>query len=164
MMVIILTVFCFSLSLSVCCCPCGAQPTREFFDAAQKSGGMEFHYIDSTLFGLAVLMKQTIISNSPSTDPRRGGVSCIPPGHPPLHSFLGIPLMANGVVMGLLGVANRPGGYTMELVHQLEPFVITCAGIVKAMRLQRKQEEEERKRRRFWACLSHELRTPLVGR
>jgi signal transduction histidine kinase len=34
-----------------------------------------------------------------------------PPGHPPVISFLGVPLWSQGRVLGLFGLANRPGGY-----------------------------------------------------
>lgn len=35
-------------------------------------------------------------------------------GHPQLTSFLGVPLVLDGKMMGMLGIANREGGYSSE--------------------------------------------------
>ena len=40
-------------------------------------------------------------------DPRRGGT---PEGHPALKAFLGLPLHLGDQLIGMIGVANRPGG------------------------------------------------------
>ena len=34
-----------------------------------------------------------------------------PDGHPPIHSILGVPLRLGDTVIGMIGVANKPGGY-----------------------------------------------------
>ena len=36
----------------------------------------------------------------------------VPHGHPLLTSFLGVPLVLDEKIMGMLGVANREGGYS----------------------------------------------------
>lgn len=38
----------------------------------------------------------------------------LPPGHQPLYSVLFAPLVMGGTVVGLLGLANKPGGFTQE--------------------------------------------------
>jgi len=67
-----------------------------------------------------------VIANAPSADPRSGG---LPPGHPPLHSFLGVPIMRDGRVAGLIAVANRPGGYGTAEQHRLE-VLAQMAGVI----------------------------------
>jgi signal transduction histidine kinase len=52
---------------------------------------------------------KVVLTNDAASDPRSGG---IPPGHPPLHNFLGVPILRETEVVGMIGVANRPGGYT----------------------------------------------------
>ncbi len=80
--------------------------TRAFY-AENAPKGMEFHNLQ-TLFGAVIVTGEPVIANSPSNDPRRGG---LPDGHPPLNAFLGVPFYKNGEMTGMIGVANREGGY-----------------------------------------------------
>ena len=103
--------------------------TQEFF-AKNASSGLEFHNLD-TLFGKVLTTEQPVISNDPSTDPRRGG---LPPGHPPLHAFMGLPVFRGDTLVGVVGMANRPGGYELQLAHFLAPLLATCGGIIETCR------------------------------
>jgi len=58
-----------------------------------------------------------VISNLPASDPRSGGV---PAGHPAIEAFLGVPIFKGQQAVGLIGVANRPGGYTGQELRYLE--------------------------------------------
>jgi len=69
------------------------------------------------LLGEVITKGETVIANSPGTDPRSGG---LPAGHPPMYSFLGVPVFKGKEAVGLIGVANRPGGYTGEELGYLE--------------------------------------------
>ncbi len=69
------------------------------------------------LWLVPIRTNKSYISNSPSTDPESGG---IPEGHPPINSFLGIPLRHHGNPIGTISVANKAGGYTNEDVKNLE--------------------------------------------
>ncbi len=44
----------------------------------------------------------------------------LPPGHPPLRSFLGVPILGRGGVAGMVAVVNRFGGYTPAEQTQIE--------------------------------------------
>ena len=88
--------------------------TRKFYQE-NAPGGLEFRNLD-TLFGEVLKTTQVVISNHPPSDPRRGGT---PPGHPPLRCFLGAPFRAAGQMVGMAGIANRPGGYDDALVEFL---------------------------------------------
>jgi len=83
-----------------------------------------------------------LVANTPASVPRRKG---LPPGHPKLQSFLAMPFYKGGGFVGLVGIANRPGGYDEQLVAYLEPFLHTCAGMIDAYRSEqgRKHAEEE---------------------
>jgi len=51
----------------------------------------------------------------------------LPCGHPPLESFLGVPLVRGSRVTGLVAVANREGGYTgaqQEALERLAPAIV----------------------------------------
>jgi PAS domain S-box-containing protein len=107
------------------------------------SGGpqdaLEFHNLN-TLFGAVIQSREIVISNSPGADPRRGG---LPPGHPPLEAFLGVPLFHGGDLVGMLGLANRAGGYDEVLVEHLQPLFISAAAIFGAVRAERERSAAE---------------------
>ncbi len=105
------------------------EATRNFYDE-NISDGLEFHNLQ-TLFGAVLVGHQPVIANAPARDPRRGG---LPEGHPPLNAFLGIPLHSGGRMIGMAGIANRPGGYDQQLLSALRPFVQTCANAIFALR------------------------------
>ncbi|MDX1965056.1 MAG: ATP-binding protein [Pirellulales bacterium] len=95
-----------------------------------------------TLFGVVLTTREVVLSNHPQTDPRRGG---LPPGHPVLDSFLGIPLLNGDELVGMIGLANRPGGYTLDLLAGLEPLLVTSAQLISAWKIecQRREAEEQ---------------------
>eukprot|EP00897_Mesotaenium_endlicherianum_P000778 jgi/Mesen1/10700/ME000090S10159 len=81
-----------------------------------------------------------VISNDPETDPRAGG---LPEGHPRLHCFLGMPLMAGGEFIGMLGVANRSGGYSEALESDVQPLTMTIAQMIYAFEQRRRRLDAE---------------------
>ena len=113
--------------------------SRKVFER-MRSGGFEFHNLDS-LFGAVVRTRAPVISNQPRRDPRRGGV---PSGHPPLRAFLGLPLMHGGQLIGMIGLANAPGGYDEAALPELEPMTATCASMVIALRVEQERNEAQR--------------------
>lgn len=92
--------------------------SRGVFDQF-AADGLEFRNLQS-LFGVTVAGGGTVVSDHPATDPRRCG---LPPGHPPLEAYLGIPLHDGDELIGMIGVANRPGGYDPSLVDDLRPVL-----------------------------------------
>ena len=104
------------------------EETRGLY-AENAAQGLEFHNLD-TLFGAAITSGEPVIANEPATDPRRGGR---PEGHPPLNCFLGVPLYAGQDMVGLMGIANRPGGYDEAIVSFLEPLTNACGSVIAAI-------------------------------
>lgn len=93
--------------------------TRDFYDQNAPKG-MEFSNL-RTLFGHTLTSGEPVIANEPYTDPRRGG---LPPGHPALNHYLGIPIKSSdGQMIGMAGLANKPGGYSVEDIDFLGPFL-----------------------------------------
>lgn len=97
--------------------------------------GMEFHNLD-TLFGRVVTGDAPVIANTVASDPRAAGR---PHGHPPLDTFFGLPIRKGGSVMGMLALANRPGGFDDELVHFLTPLVATVGSLIEAATVERER-------------------------
>ncbi len=102
---------------------------------------MVFRNLD-TLFGACLKTAELVISNEPATDPRRGG---LPPGHPPLNKFMGIPLKSNQRLVGMIGLANRLEGYDASLVSRLDPLLGLCADVFSVLSMSRKLKYAEDK-------------------
>lgn len=146
------------------------EETQKFYQDNYEQG-MEFTNME-TLFGAVVMTGKPVIANHPQTDPRAGG---IPQGHPPLNAFLGLPFFRGDHLSGMVGIANRPKGYTAEIIDYLQPFLVTCSNLIEGYRIEKKRKEIEsqlsrtneelsratRLKDEFLANMSHELRTPL---
>lgn len=51
----------------------------------------------------------------------------VPEGHPPIDSFIGVPFVQSGRTIGMVGVANRAGGYgneDLEILESVTPTII----------------------------------------
>jgi len=96
-----------------------------------------------TISGLVATGGELVITDDLLSHPRFRG---LPPGHPPLKAFMGIPLVVDGAVVGALGLANNPVGYSREVAELLEPLTLACARTLADM-----------KRRRAAAALSAEM-------
>jgi len=103
--------------------------------------GLEFRNL-KTLFGAVLTSGQLVISNAPVNDPRKGG---LPQGHPPLNAFLGLPIYNDQQMVGMIGAANRPGGYDQKLVDEIQPVLTTYANLILARRTLLSQKQAEQK-------------------
>ncbi len=148
------------------------EETRKiYYDNIQE--GLVFANL-KTLFGKVMTTGKPVISNSPSTDLRRGG---LPKGHPPLDAFLGLPFGSDGKMEGMLGISNREGGYNEELIQFLKPLISTITHLIKASQSEKlrkqieislhKQFEDLQKTNHeldhFVYSVSHDLRAPLAS-
>lgn len=116
----------------------------------------------NTLFGLVMTSQKLIISDNPSIDPRRGGKSKLPKGHPPLRKFCGIPFfMPDKQFIGMIGLANSPIDYHSDISQKLDPLLNTCALLVNSIRLKILKEEAIAIDMKYMSQISHELKTPL---
>ena len=92
---------------------------------------VEFHNLNS-LLGAAVTSREAVIANDPSNDQRRGG---LPHMHPPLNSYLGVPVFHGGEMVGLVGLANKDGGFHEGLISFFQPLYASVAAIIGAVRI-----------------------------
>jgi signal transduction histidine kinase len=75
------------------------------------------------LFARVVLEDRPVRSADALSDPARVGQ---PRGHPPVHTFLGVPLRLDGSPVGMIGLANRESAYHDE--H--ERLTLTYASLI----------------------------------
>ncbi|WP_395827313.1 ATP-binding protein [Archangium violaceum] len=111
---------------------------RAFF-AREAPKGMEFRNLQ-TLFGAVMTSGNPVVANAPDSDPRRGG---LPKGHPPLRAFLGLPFHSATEMVGMVGIANRPGGYDDQVIAFLQPLLATCCAILQGLRSERRRRHAE---------------------
>ena len=112
--------------------------SRTFFEE-NAPNGLEFRNLD-TLFGRTVATGERVITNDPAGHPASGG---LPPGHPPLRTYAGLPMVSGGRLIGMIGLANRPSGYHEVLVSELDPLLRTCANLILAHRSDIRRREAE---------------------
>jgi signal transduction histidine kinase len=85
-----------------------------------------------SVFGVVIINGRSKISNDVLHDPDRAGQ---PRGHPPVRTFMGVPLQVGERVMGMIGVANKLDGYTVDEERLLSTFANQVAVAIENARL-----------------------------
>ena len=149
------------------------EETRKLFKDRQQEGGLIFSNMDN-LLGATIKEGKPVISNNPSVDPRSSG---LPKGHPPLNSYMGLPVMRGDKLVGIVGMANREDGYDSDVFELLKPLLATCANLMEAIvaRTERTLAETQLKERalqlkeanalkqKMIDIVSHDLRSPFAA-
>ncbi|MBI2876102.1 MAG: PAS domain-containing protein [Candidatus Tectomicrobia bacterium] len=104
--------------------------------ASQKEGFFCVPMADPFLYAMAYF-QQPLLTNDPASHPYW---EVLPEGLPPVAALLLVPLKVQEEVVGLIGLANRPGGF----IEQDQREVEALAPMV-ALAISRAQMEEERK-------------------
>jgi two-component system, NarL family, sensor histidine kinase UhpB len=76
------------------------------------------------IYGKLLSLGNPVLDNAPQ---RHFPVHGMPEGHPVISCFLGVPLVSETKIIGMLAVANRPGGYTrgeQQVLEALAPAVV----------------------------------------
>jgi len=140
--------------------------TRQLY-AKNAPENLVFYAMDG-LNAAALVSGEAVIANNVPSDSRSSGR--VPAGHPPVQTFLGLPMFHGQECMGAIGLANREGGYDAALTAYLRPLVDACAQIIERLRAERRliaakqaAEAASLSKSEFLANMSHEIRTPLNG-
>ena len=102
------------------------------------------------IYGRVLADGKAVITNDPPSHPDSVGV---PQGHPRLTAFLGVPLVQEGKTVGMIGVANREGGYRAEDQQALE----TLAPVLVESLARKRAEDALRERSIQLRSLASEL-------
>lgn len=84
------------------------------------------------VFARAVLENRPVRSDDALSDPHRVGQ---PKGHPPVGTFLGVPLRIRDKPIGMIGLANRPQPYAEEHEQLLTTYAAQVAIIIRNAQL-----------------------------
>jgi PAS domain S-box-containing protein len=114
--------------------------TQDFYNKHINSG-MEFHNL-KTLFGHVMLSKKAYFTNDAKNDKLAGG---IPPGHPALNAFLGVPIFHAGNMIAMFGMANRKLGYNLNLIERMTPVIELIGEIISIFNLERDASERSQR-------------------
>jgi PAS domain S-box-containing protein len=110
--------------------------TRETVRTRRRDG-IEFRNLDN-LLGAPVRLREPVIANDPAQHAHSRG---LPRGHPGMTAYLGMPLFHGGELVGMAGLANRPGGYDHALVEALNPLWSALGAIIGAVQMQRDRQQ-----------------------
>ncbi len=114
--------------------------THESHDQ-RAQGDMEM-YDPNPLFNAVMSAGMPVIYNDPANDPCDGSLREV---YPHLSAFLGAPLYRAERLVGVVGLANRPGGYDQDLLEKLQPLISTGAHLFEAYRLAEQREQAQAK-------------------
>jgi signal transduction histidine kinase len=100
----------------------------------------QFHLmaVRSELLWRAIREQHPSISNDVLNDPDSVGQ---PPGHPPVRSFLNVSLQVGTRIIGMIGVANKTGGYREDDERILETLANQVAVAIDNARLYQQQQD-----------------------
>uniref|UniRef100_UPI003BA909CD diguanylate cyclase n=1 Tax=Stappia sp. TaxID=1870903 RepID=UPI003BA909CD len=115
-----------------------------------ESGELVFENLDN-LLGLTITSEGVVVANDVASHPLARGV---PPGHPVLTRFLGLPIKYGDELLGMIGLANRSEEYEGELLELLAPLPMALGLLLHARRLETQRAEAEQEMQRL-ATLDH---------
>jgi len=113
------------------------------------------------LWGHAFERGEPFLSNQPADHPSSVG---LPEGHPPIDSVLITPLMSDGLCRAVLGLANRPGGFSEDhatVASTLGPAILQ---VLEHRRSERSRRESERLLREQDLHLRQAQKLEAIGR
>ncbi|GJP38588.1 hypothetical protein CLOM_g23028 [Closterium sp. NIES-68] len=114
-------------------------PYLKAWYAENAASGLVFSN-QRTLMARVVNTADVIVSNDVASDPRGAG---LPPGHPPMTTFLGVPLFSGSRLVGMFAVTNRVGGYSEAMVTELHALTKTVGQVVTGIQQRRQRWERE---------------------
>ncbi|MFC5380419.1 GAF domain-containing sensor histidine kinase [Aquipuribacter nitratireducens] len=92
------------------------------------------------VLGLITRERTAVVTDDIASHPASVG---FPPGHPPMHTFLGVPLKVRGTVFGNLYLTDKPGGFTEADQGTVEALAAAASVAVDNARLYRSARDRQ---------------------
>ena len=119
--------------------------------------------VGSGLAGRVITTGRPVYSADIQADPRVDKSLARYGSNAEIHSYLAVPLICLGRVIGLLQVDSpRPDAFDADDLHVLEGLATQVAGAIESARHHEKMAELENLKSDFIARVTHELKTPLT--
>ncbi|GGL01643.1 histidine kinase [Planomonospora parontospora subsp. parontospora] len=109
------------------------------------------------LLGLLIKDPQTLRMTDLAEHPESYG---FPAGHPPMHSFLGVPVRVRDEVFGNLYLTEKAGGGAFE---EEDEAVVNALAAAAGVAIENARLYEETRRREDWLRVSSEVTTSLLS-
>ncbi len=138
--------------------------SRELYEGKMKEReekGYFEHEHHRNLLSQPIYEAKTVIVNQPMVN-ARGKTS--PAGHPELRAFLGVPIFKGTEIVGLIAVANRPGGYSEEEVRSLEEVAQATGVLYDNYRQSLKRTQLEGERAKLESEFRQSQKMEVLGR
>lgn len=113
--------------------------------------GVELEHPEN-LLGKALRSGEPVVVNDLSTLLRPTET---PEGHPEMDNFMGLPLHFQSELVGMIGIANRAGGFDSDLQEFLAPFRSTCATLIASFRHELRAQADREQLRLAQFSLDH---------
>lgn len=107
------------------------------------------------VLGLITRERRAVVTPDIASHPASVG---FPPGHPPMGSFLGVPLRVRGQVFGNLYLTDKPDGFDDDDLAAVEALAAAASVAVDNARLYRAARDRE-----AWAEASGQVTAALLG-
>ncbi len=107
------------------------------------------------VLGLITRERRPVVAADIGSHPASVG---FPPGHPPMRSFLGVPLRVRGEVFGNLYLTDKPGGFDLDDQDAIEAMAAAASVAVDNARLYRSARNREE-----WSEASGQVTAALLG-
>lgn len=121
------------------------------------------------LLGVLIREPRAVRTRDITRHPKRSG---FPPHHPPMKSFLGVPIVSHGQVFGNLYLTEKQGAPEFDAEDQAIAVLLAAHAAVaienarlndEAQRLLGQVRDMQRQRDLSFAMMNHELRNALAG-
>jgi PAS domain S-box-containing protein len=103
------------------------------------------------IYGKVLREGKGFFTNNPATHPDSIG---LPQGHPRLNAFLGAPMLYEDKVIGMVGLANRPGGYRNNNLFTLKVLSVAIVQALKHKQTEASLRESEEQFRALFESTS----------
>ncbi len=111
--------------------------------------------VGAGVLGFITLVGHSVRTDDVTTHPAAKG---FPHGHPPMHSFLGVPVGLGDRVIGNLYLAEKPGGFSED-----DEVLVNALAAVAAVAIENAELYRDVERRARWMAAAQQVSTAMLS-